>query len=185
MQPCASKGFIHFTPKPFYKPDIIMSRGKKGKTKGGVCCRVSACGCSVRRVPAAPRDGTAPVTLCMAIAPRRPLPAHHNIITLHFFPSQGHLFSLIQDNSFRARPRCLLTTVKCACFSFQAWRSPFSHSCLTEFLAAKKTNAFSPEASMGLSKGAPSSSVLSFTPEPSCSGTVLRRRTAFILFIAS
>lgn len=43
-QLCASKGFIHFTSKPFYKPDIIMSREKKKcKTKGVVCCRVSAC----------------------------------------------------------------------------------------------------------------------------------------------
>lgn len=135
-----------------------------------VCCRVSACqtgrekasreskplcGSTVQRIPAAPTDRTASVMLCIAIAPRHPLPAHHNIITFHFFPSQGHLFSLIQDNSCRAWPRFLLKTVKCVCFLFRAWRSPFSHSCLTGFLAAKKTNAFSPETSMGLSKGAP------------------------------
>ena len=43
VQLCASKGFIHFTSKPFYKPDIIMSREKKCKTNGVVCCHVFAC----------------------------------------------------------------------------------------------------------------------------------------------
>ena len=33
VQLCASKGFIHFTSKPFYKPDIIMSREKNAKQK--------------------------------------------------------------------------------------------------------------------------------------------------------
>ena len=115
VQLCASKGFIHFTSKPFYKPDIIMSRGKKCKTKGVACCRVFACQigrekesqCAappVRRAPAVPTDRTASVTLRISIAPCRSLPSHHNIVTFHFFPSQGHLFSLIQDNSCKARP---------------------------------------------------------------------------------
>lgn len=165
VQLCASKGFIHFTSKPFYKPDIIMSREKNAKQKtwcaaSSLLAKLEGRKRAIVRLhrparSAVPTDRTASVTLCIAIAPCRSLPAHHNIIMFHFFPSQGRLFSLIQDNSCRARPWCLLKTVRCVCLLFQAWQSPFSHSCLTGFLAAKKTNAFSPETSMGLSKGAP------------------------------
>ena len=107
VQLCASKGFIHFTSKPFYKPDIIMSREKNAKQKAW-CAAASLLAKlegrkravvrpPIQRVPAVPTDRTASVTLRIAIAPCRSLPAHHNIVTFHFFPSQGHLFSLIQD----------------------------------------------------------------------------------------
>lgn len=78
------------------------------------------------------------------------LPPPPAIITFHFFSTQGPVFSFREDNSCKAQPWC---NGEMCLLLFHSWQFWFSHSCLANFLAAKK-DAFSPETSIGTGNGA-------------------------------